>query len=154
MLSTVYKNNPTLSIVLSQQNMQKSALLASIHFQFALPAKLCVQAQEICHPQALQIKLVDGTVMLPAVARLFVKGQKEFIQVKSLIVEEKTWDRAKRSSLAASDAERRSHPRFCARVVAPWYHRGKERTARGLVYILPARATNAGHYAEQRHPAP
>ena len=75
MLSTVYKNNPTLSIVLSQQNMQKSALLASIHFQFALPAKLCVQAQEICHPQALQIKLVDGTVMLPAVARLFVKGQ-------------------------------------------------------------------------------
>lgn len=48
-------------------------LLATINVQFALPAKLWAQEREICHPQALQIKLVDSNVMLPAMAKLFVK---------------------------------------------------------------------------------
>jgi hypothetical protein len=49
------------------------ALAANVNFQFALPAMIWVSVREICRLQTQQIKLVDGEVMLPAGAKLFVK---------------------------------------------------------------------------------
>ena len=55
------------------------ALAANVNFQFALPAMIWASVREICRLQTQQIKLVDGEVMLPAGAKLFVKRQKVWL---------------------------------------------------------------------------